>query len=97
MPQVVLSSEHAAFNVVKTGSRTHRFALAWQEDYGERVRIAVWESCSRTYFKSVPFSADRDWMPKAIAISDVASRVCVLGYTSTYPSRYELVCANILC
>jgi hypothetical protein len=95
-PQIVLSDENDAFNVVKTGSRTHRFALAWQENYGERVGIAVWEGCNRIYLKSVPFSEDLDWTPKAIAISDDASKVCVFGYTSTYPSRYELVCADIL-
>jgi hypothetical protein len=95
-PQTVLSGEHAAFGVVKTGSRTHRFALAWQEDYGEWVRIGVWEGCNPIYLKSVPFSDDLEWTPKAIAISDAASEVCVLGYTSTYPSRYELVCADIL-
>jgi hypothetical protein len=96
-PKEVLSGESYASGVVKTGSRTRRFALAWQEEGGERVRMGVWEGCRQTDTKTVPFSGEMDWTPRAMAISDVSSRVCILGYTTTYyPHRYEVVCADIL-
>jgi hypothetical protein len=37
-----------------------------------------------------------DWSPQGVAVSDAASRICVLGRGGGYPERHEVVCADIL-
>jgi len=61
---------------------------------GARARLALWDGCRRTDLKTVPFP-DGAWSVKGLAVGDAAGRVCVLGYLSTYPARYSVVCADV--
>ncbi len=98
-PEQVLSGQNPASNVVKNASCGGLMALAWNEGNSPAaVRVAVWNSCTQIYLKTVPFPAGVSWTPHAVAVSESPNKVCVLGYTLGYPTatRYRVICADIL-
>jgi hypothetical protein len=46
--------------------------------------------------KSCPDSFSVGCTCHAVAVGDAARKVCVLGYLSTYPARYHVLCADVL-
>lgn len=95
--QALLTDDQYAsiYDAVKATGFARWTALAWREDYGTRIRLAMWNGCSRTDLKTVPF-LEGDWTVKALAVSDTPGKVCVLGYMYDYPACYNVVCADIL-
>jgi hypothetical protein len=93
----VLSGQESASAPVKAANQARWFALAWWENSAERVRLAVWDGCTRIYLKTVPLLTDATWTPKALAVSDEPGKVCLLSHTySYYPGSYRVICADIL-
>lgn len=94
---VVLTGGHTAY--ISDAARVAGFvrwtALAWREDSGARVQLALWNGCNRTDLKTVPFPGT-GWTVRAVAVRDAPGKICVLGYLSTSPARYNIVCADVL-
>jgi hypothetical protein len=68
--------------------------LAWTEEGGARVRLALWDRCRRTDLKTVPFP-EGTWSARGLGVGDAAGGVCVLGYQSTTPRGYHVLCADV--
>ena len=82
--------DNYAPNAAKSGRRSDSFALAWREESGRVVRLDLWEGGTWIEVKDVRFSIEGGWLPRAV--SDAASRVCVLGRSG---GRYEVTCPQI--
>ena len=84
-------------DVVKAASFERRFALAWPQDSGKSIKLMIWDGCTLTDIKTVPFPTEATWSVKALAVSNVPGKVCLLGYSINYfPDRYRVLCADIL-
>ncbi len=95
-PALLTGTETAySSDIVKATGFGRWTALAWRESSGVRVRLAIWDGCDRTDLKTVPLDHNVTWSAEAVAISDSPGKVCVLGLSS-FPRRYNVVCADIL-
>ncbi|MGB9777605.1 MAG: hypothetical protein ACPLYD_16780 [Anaerolineae bacterium] len=91
-----LSGYSSVYEVVKGAGYTGWVALAWRESEGgvQRVRVGVWNGCSRMYLKTVPGASG--WKElKAVSVSESPPMVCLLGRPSYFSSPLEVVCADI--
>lgn len=92
----VLSGQSSVNKLVKGAGFFGWVALAWQETERDvmRLRIGVWDGCSRIYLKTCP--KGNEWKDLlAVAVSENPGKVCVLGRRSYFPDILELVCAQI--
>lgn len=92
----VLSGYSSVNEVVKGAGYSGWVALAWQESEGnvQRIRVGVWNGCSRMYLKAAP--AASGWKKlEAVAVSENPPKVCLFGRRSYFPDVWEVVCADI--
>lgn len=95
-PVEVLSGYSSVDEVVKGAGYSGWVALAWRESEGgvQRVRVGVWNGCSRMYLKTVPEAGG--WKElKAVSISENPPMVCLFGRRSYFPEVWEVICADI--
>lgn len=95
-PVEVLSGHSSVDEVVKGAGYSGWVALAWRESEGgvQRVRVGVWNGCSRMYLKTVPEAGG--WKElKAVSISENPPMVCLFGRRSYFPEVWEVICADI--
>ncbi|RME39240.1 MAG: hypothetical protein D6793_01375 [Thermoflexia bacterium] len=91
-----LSGYSSVYEVVKGAGYTGWVALAWREseEGNQRVRVGVWNGCTRMYLKTVPGASG--WKElEAVSVSDTLSMVCLLGRRSYFPETREVICADI--
>lgn len=92
----VLSGYASVYEVVKGAGFSGWIALAWRESEGsvQRTRVGVWNGCSRMYLKTVP--AASGWRElKAVSLSEYPPMVCLLGRTSYFSDKLNVLCADI--
>ena len=95
-PAEVLSGYSSVSNVVKGAGYTGWVAVAWQETESsvKRVRVGVWDGCSRIYLKTLP--GGDSWQGlQAVSVSENPAMVCVLGRRSSLSEVLEVTCADI--
>ncbi|MCX7856140.1 MAG: hypothetical protein N2556_09280 [Anaerolineae bacterium] len=91
----VLSGYASVSEVVKGAGYSGWVALAWRESEGgvQRVRVGVWNGCSRMYLKIAPAST---WKRlEAVSVSENPPMVCLLGRPSYFSDPKEVICADI--
>jgi hypothetical protein len=96
-PVEVLSGYNPVQKVVGSTDYFGFAALAWEESEGStaRIRLGIWNGCSRLYLKTVPTRGERT-TPYAVAVNGSSGTVCVLaGYSYLwYSPQLEIICAD---
>ena len=93
--QVISVSQDTAPPLLKASDQVSQVALAWQENAGNRVHVAIFEGCTPIRQAVIILPLENPWELESVSMSHSPSKLCFLArklYTST---DFLVLCATI--